>query len=48
VLPKRGRLVAFLSVRFPHDVRPYNKTRHNISAWLRVNGSVMGAIDPPQ
>ena len=48
VLPKRGRLVAFLSERFPHEVRPSHKTRHSIAAWFRVNGSVMGAIDPPQ
>ena len=48
VLPKKGRLVAFLSERFPHEVRPSHKTRHSIAAWFRVNGSVMGAIDPPQ
>ena len=48
VLPKRGRLIAFLSERFPHEVRPSNKTRHSIAAWFRVNGSVMGSIDPPQ
>ena len=48
VLPKTGRLVAFLSERFPHEVRPSHKTRHSIAAWFRVNGSVMGAIDPPQ
>ena len=48
VLPKYGRLIAFLSERFPHEVRPSHKTRHSIAAWFRVNGSVMGAIDPPQ
>jgi SM-20-related protein len=48
VLPIRGRLIAFLSERFPHEVRPSHKTRHSIAAWFRVNGSVMGAIDPPQ
>lgn len=48
VLPKCGRLIAFLSERFPHEVRPSHKTRHSIAAWFRVNGSVMGAIDPPQ
>lgn len=37
VEPRYGRLVLFLSDRFPHEVLTVNKPRHSISGWFRVN-----------
>ena len=35
VLPERGRLVAFLSDRFPHEVLPTRRERFAIAGWFR-------------
>lgn len=35
VLPTRGRLVAFLSDRFPHEVLPTRRERLAIAGWFR-------------
>jgi len=35
VLPQGGTLVAFLSERFPHEVRPASRERMSIAAWFR-------------
>lgn len=37
VLPKRGRLVVFMSEDFPHEVLPTNKKRHSIAGWFRCD-----------
>lgn len=47
VLPKMGTLVVFLSEQFLHQVLPAKKDRYSIAGWFRVNGSVLGTIDPP-
>lgn len=38
VAPKAGRLVVFLSDRFPHEVLPTHNERFSIAGWFRVNG----------
>ncbi len=39
VIPKRGRMVIFLSEKFPHEVLPSYKDRYSIAGWFRVNAS---------
>jgi SM-20-related protein len=48
VQPHYGRLVIFLSERFPHEVLPTRRTRYSIAGWFRVNASLGGQIDPPR
>lgn len=48
VQPLYGRLVVFLSERFPHEVLPTRRTRYSIAGWFRVNGSIRAQIDPPR
>jgi len=38
VAPIAGRLVVFLSERFPHEVLPANAKRFSIAGWFRTNG----------
>ena len=37
VSPEFGRLVIFLSEKFPHEVLPANRDRKSIAGWFRVN-----------
>lgn len=37
VLPDFGRLVIFLSEKFPHEVLPATRERKSIAGWFRVN-----------
>jgi len=37
VSPLFGRLVVFLSEKFPHEVLPANRERKSIAGWFRVN-----------
>lgn len=46
ILPEYGRLVIFLSDRFPHEVLPANKHRYSIAGWFRVNNSSATRVDP--
>lgn len=46
VLPEYGRLVIFLSDRFPHEVLPANRDRYSIAGWFRVNNSTGTRVDP--
>lgn len=46
VVPEYGRLVVFLSDRFPHEVLPAIKDRYSIAGWFRVNNSSSQRIDP--
>ncbi|WP_334223881.1 2OG-Fe(II) oxygenase [Thiosocius teredinicola] len=48
VTPTFGRLVVFLSERFPHEVLAPQRTRYSIAGWFRVNNSIAGMIDPPR
>ncbi|MBR9884015.1 MAG: 2OG-Fe(II) oxygenase [Oceanospirillales bacterium] len=48
VEPKAGRLVVFLSDRFPHEVLPAKVDRYSIAGWFRVNASIGNQIDPPR
>lgn len=48
LLPVFGRLLVFLSERFPHEVRPTRRTRYSVAGWFRRNGSVDGLVDPPR
>jgi len=36
LLPESGRLVIFLSEKFPHEVLPANRERKSIAGWFRV------------
>lgn len=46
VQPVYGRLLVFLSERFPHEVLPTRRTRYSIAGWFRVNNSLGGVVDP--
>jgi len=48
VAPRAGRLVVFLSDRFPHEVLPARVDRYSIAGWFRVNASIGNQIDPPR
>jgi SM-20-related protein len=48
VMPVYGRLLVFLSERFPHEVQPTARVRYSVAGWFRVNGSIAGQIDPPR
>jgi SM-20-related protein len=37
VLPKKNRLVVFMSEVFPHAVEPANRDRYSIAGWFRVD-----------
>lgn len=37
VVPNGGRLVVFLSDKFPHEVLPAKAKRHSIAGWYRVD-----------
>lgn len=41
ILPECGRLVIFLSEKFPHEVLPAKRERKSIAGWFRVNGSAI-------
>lgn len=41
VVPVMGRLVIFLSEKFPHEVLPASRERKSIAGWFRVNEGVM-------
>lgn len=41
VAPVFGRLVIFLSEKFPHEVLPAQRERKSIAGWFRVNEGVM-------
>lgn len=47
IRPEAGRLLIFLSDRFPHEVRPTQRDRYSIAGWFRINNSLNGQIDPP-
>lgn len=38
ILPLGGRLVTFLSARFPHEVMPARRDRISITGWLKRRG----------
>lgn len=42
IAPTMGRLVIFLSERFPHEVMPTTVERASIAGWFRVAGSQHG------
>ncbi len=37
ILPELGRMVIFLSEKFPHEVLPATRERNSIAGWFRVN-----------
>jgi SM-20-related protein len=41
VAPVFGRLVIFLSEKFPHEVLPAQRERKSIAGWFRINEGVM-------
>ena len=46
VAPLGGRLVVFLSHRFPHEVLPARRRRYSIAGWFRLNDSDSRRVDP--
>lgn len=38
IAPQYGKLVIFLSEKFPHEVLVAQRERHSIAGWFRVNG----------
>lgn len=47
VRPEFGRMVIFLSERFPHEVLTAYRTRYSIAGWFRVNNSTGNNLDVP-
>lgn len=45
IAPISGRLVAFLSERFPHEVLPTQAERISITGWFRTNGVTENKLD---
>ena len=43
--PKSGRLFAFLSRQFPHEVLLINTERFSIAGWFRINGVKNNQLD---
>lgn len=41
ILPECGRLVIFLSEKFPHEVLPAKRERKSIAGWFRINESAI-------
>jgi SM-20-related protein len=41
ILPECGRLVVFLSEKFPHEVLPAKRERKSIAGWFRVNEAAL-------
>lgn len=46
VIPEYGRLVVFLSAKFPHEVLPALQDRYSIAGWFRLNNSSSQRVDP--
>jgi SM-20-related protein len=38
VLPQFGKMVIFLSEKFPHEVEVTQQSRYSIATWYRING----------
>lgn len=47
ISPEAGRLVLFLSERFPHEVLPAKRERYSIAGWFRINSNSINRVDPP-
>ncbi|MDT8867973.1 2OG-Fe(II) oxygenase [Vibrio fluvialis] len=45
VAPVAGRLVVFLSEKFPHEVLPTHANRVSIAGWFRTNGVTANKLD---
>ncbi|ELV8553560.1 2OG-Fe(II) oxygenase [Vibrio fluvialis] len=45
VAPVAGRLVVFLSEKFPHEVLPTHADRVSIAGWFRTNGVTANKLD---
>ena len=41
ITPQLGRMVIFLSEKFPHEVLPASRERKSIAGWFRVNEGVI-------
>ena len=41
IMPQLGRMVIFLSEKFPHEVLPASRDRKSIAGWFRVNEGVL-------
>lgn len=48
IQPIYGRLVIFLSERFPHEVAITQRERFSLTGWFRINGSRSEQPDPPK
>ncbi|BFM20333.1 2OG-Fe(II) oxygenase [Gilvimarinus japonicus] len=47
ICPEAGRLVVFLSERFPHEVLPARRERYSVAGWYRINTNTLERVDPP-
>jgi len=47
IQPIYGRLVIFLSERFPHEVAITHRPRFSLTGWFRINASSTEHLDPP-
>lgn len=47
ICPEAGRLVVFLSERFPHEVLPARRERYSVAGWYRINTNTTARVDPP-
>lgn len=46
IAPVQGRLVCFMSERFPHEVEVTQRPRASIAGWFRCNASTADVLDP--
>jgi len=45
IMPSTGKLVIFLSEKFPHEVLTTKQTRYSIAGWFRVNATNSQSVD---
>lgn len=48
IQPLYGRMVIFLSEKFPHEVAVTQKSRFSLTGWFRINASTSEQLDPPK
>lgn len=47
IQPLYGRMVIFLSERFPHEVAVTHRARFSLTGWFRINANTTSYLDPP-
>jgi SM-20-related protein len=48
ISPVAGKMVIFMSDRYPHEVLPARRKRYSIAGWFRLNDSDSRRAAPPR